>query len=265
MDAVTAAADCIKQGFPRQTNSVRLPCMKRLTATLCLTIALLFGCTGVCKSADFQKGLTEYDAGRYSAAYREWKPLAEDGSAPAQYYLGVMYLDGIGVKKNSKNAVKWIKLAAAKGDARAQSILGVLYSEGESVPKNYKIAVKWTRLSAEQGYATAQNNLGFMYEKGRGARQNYKAAEKLYSLAAKQGFTRAQTNLKYLQKKIYGQTPLRKNQTPLRKNKGTLPISSKKSPFDEAREKCTLIGFKQGTEKYGECVLKLIQWINYRQ
>ena len=39
--------------------------MRNLTATLCLTIALLFGCAEVCKSADFQKGLTTYKSGDY--------------------------------------------------------------------------------------------------------------------------------------------------------------------------------------------------------
>jgi hypothetical protein len=51
--------------------------MKNLTATLCLTVALLFGCTGVCKSADFQKGLTAYDNGDYATALRELTPLAD--------------------------------------------------------------------------------------------------------------------------------------------------------------------------------------------
>jgi hypothetical protein len=36
--------------------------MRNLTTTICLTVALLFGCTGVCKSADFQKGLTAAQA-----------------------------------------------------------------------------------------------------------------------------------------------------------------------------------------------------------
>jgi hypothetical protein len=57
--------------------------MKRLTTTICLTVALLFGCTGVCKSADFQKGLTAYDSGDYVTALREWTPLAKQGDAEA--------------------------------------------------------------------------------------------------------------------------------------------------------------------------------------
>lgn len=40
--------------------------MKKLTTALCLTIALLFGCAGVCKSADHQKGEAAFNSGDYA-------------------------------------------------------------------------------------------------------------------------------------------------------------------------------------------------------
>ena len=55
--------------------------MKRLTATLCLTIAVLLGSVRVSASADFQKGLDASERGDYATALREWKPLAEQGDA----------------------------------------------------------------------------------------------------------------------------------------------------------------------------------------
>jgi hypothetical protein len=58
--------------------------MRNLTTTLCLTVALLFGCTGVCKSADFQKGVAAYQSGDYATALREWTPLAEQGMSPLE-------------------------------------------------------------------------------------------------------------------------------------------------------------------------------------
>jgi uncharacterized protein len=73
--------------------------MKNLTATICLTISLLFGCTGVCKSADFQKGLTAYQSGDYATALREWRPLAEQGDEIAQTSVGWINLILNPVKK----------------------------------------------------------------------------------------------------------------------------------------------------------------------
>jgi len=61
--------------------------MRTLTATLCLTIAVLLGSAGVSWSADLQKGLTAYQNGDYATALREWTPLAEQGDADAQFNL----------------------------------------------------------------------------------------------------------------------------------------------------------------------------------
>ena len=79
--------------------------MKKLTATLCLTIAVLLGSVGVSWGADYQKGLTAYRSGDYATALREWKTLAEWGYASAQYSLGRMYEDGTGVPKDYKTAI----------------------------------------------------------------------------------------------------------------------------------------------------------------
>ena len=87
-------------------------------------IAVLLGSVGMSASADFQKGLTAAQRGDYATALREWKPLAEQGNADAQYNLGVMYAQGKGIPQNHKTAVKWYRLAAKQGDAFAQYNLG---------------------------------------------------------------------------------------------------------------------------------------------
>ena len=86
--------------------------MKHLTATLCLTIAVLLGSMGVSWSGDYEKGAAAYEIGDYATALREWTPLAEQGDAASQYNLGVMYRKALGVPKNNKTAVKWYRLAA---------------------------------------------------------------------------------------------------------------------------------------------------------
>ena len=90
--------------------------MKKLTTTLCLTVALLFGCTGVCKSADFQKALTAHLSGDYATALREWKPLAEQGNPRAQSNLGFMYANGQGVLQDYVYAHMWYNIAASRGN-----------------------------------------------------------------------------------------------------------------------------------------------------
>ncbi len=161
--------------------------MKHLTATLCLTIAVLLESVGMSWSADFQKGLTAAQNGDYATALREWKPLAEQGHATAQYSLGVIYDNGYGVPENDKTAVKWYRLAAEQGNDFAQYNLGLMYDNGQGVPEDDKTAVKWYRLAAEQGNASAQSNLGAMYDDGTGVIQDYVRAHMWYNIAASSG------------------------------------------------------------------------------
>jgi TPR repeat protein len=79
--------------------------MKRLTATICLTIAVLLGSTGMSWSADFHK------SGDYATALREWTPLAKQGNARAQYLLGSMCNEGLGVPQDYNAAAKWCRRA----------------------------------------------------------------------------------------------------------------------------------------------------------
>ena len=71
-------------------------------------------------SADYQEGLDAYDAGDYATAMKEWRPLAEQGNADAQYNLGFMNSNGNGVPQDDVEAVKWYRLAADQGDADAR-------------------------------------------------------------------------------------------------------------------------------------------------
>jgi TPR repeat protein len=65
-----------------------------------------------------------FDLFRYAATYF--------GAADAQYQLGRMYLEGVGVKKDVKRGVSWLDLAARKGHAQAQATLGQLMFNGDA-------------------------------------------------------------------------------------------------------------------------------------
>ena len=125
--------------------------MRNLTGTLCLTLTIILGMTGMSASADLQKGLTAYESGDYATALREWKPLAEQGHGVASYALGVMYRDGQGVSKNYKTAVKWFKLAAELQTAVGQYNLAMMYVNGQGVPQDYIRAYMWWEIAASSG------------------------------------------------------------------------------------------------------------------
>jgi len=131
--------------------------VRHLTATICLTIAVLLGSAGVSWSAGFQKGVAAYESGDYATALREWNPLAEQGHANAQFYLGQMYRNGHGVRQSHKTAAKWYRLAADQGNIWAQVNLGVMHQSGLGVSQNNEVAVKWWQHAAERGHDGAQS------------------------------------------------------------------------------------------------------------
>ena len=74
--------------------------------------------------ADLQKGWDAYYKKDYATALKEWKPLAEQGDAKAQFLLGGMYAVGYGVPENDIEAVNWYRLAAEQEHTSAQTNLG---------------------------------------------------------------------------------------------------------------------------------------------
>jgi len=84
-----------------------------------------------------------------------------------------------------------LKVLAEKGDARAQNELGLKYHIGQGVKKNPKEAVKWIRKAAEQGYANAQYNLGSIYSQGDGVGSDAVRSYKWFFLAERSGHDKA--------------------------------------------------------------------------
>lgn len=91
----------------------------------------------------------------YETAFRELKPLAENGNAAAQYQLGLLYEGGKGVRKDAKEAAKWIREAAQQGITDAQIVLSNKYQNGEGVQKDLTEAYIWASLAANSGVRRA--------------------------------------------------------------------------------------------------------------
>ena len=111
-----------------------------------LMVSLLTCAGGVAIAQDLDAGLKAAQAGDFQTALKEWKPLADQGDAIAQYNLGLMYAYGEGVPEDDAEAVRWYRLAADQGHAGAQYNLGVMYANGRGVPEDDAEAVRWYRL-----------------------------------------------------------------------------------------------------------------------
>ena len=135
----------------------------------------------------FQQGLEATERGDYQTAFKLWLPLAEQGDAIAQVLLGNAYENGLGVKQDDVEAVKWYRQAAEQGDAAAQLKLGAMYEDGRGVKQDDVEAVKWYRQAAERGDAQAQFMLGFSYLLGKGIQVNKSLAKEWFGKACNNG------------------------------------------------------------------------------
>ena len=158
-------------------------------------IFLLLLLTQLIHAGALEDGHTAFEAKRYQEAHSLWKPLAEAGDAEAQYNLGLLYMNGLGVEKNERTALWWFTRAAQQGLADAQYNAGVMFYLGKGVYPSQKTAVEWWQLAVEKGHANAQNNLAIMYAFGYAVKKDPAKAVELWTAAAEQGHPDAMDSL----------------------------------------------------------------------
>lgn len=70
-----------------------------------------------------------------------------------------MYLTGDHVKQNYSEARRWFSEAANQGDNGAQYHLGKIYKDGLGVNKDLSLAKNWFEKSAQAGNSLAKEEL----------------------------------------------------------------------------------------------------------
>lgn len=121
---------------------------------------------------------------------------AKQGSAISQYILATEYQYGLGgLIEDDAEAIKWMRKSALQGTAIAQYNLGLMLANGEGTPKNYAKAMEWLIKSANQGYLEGQTTLGRVYAAGEITPTDHKQAIYWLSKAARQGDSYAQSEL----------------------------------------------------------------------
>src|SRR5215218_63875 len=113
---------------------------------LCLLLA--FAAARPAFAAPLDDANAAFQRGDYAAAEKILLPLAEAGSAYAQYRLGMVYAEAPGELGSVEEAAKWYESAAMQGQPIAQYKLGILYVNGKGVPKDFVLAYTWFSLSA---------------------------------------------------------------------------------------------------------------------
>jgi TPR repeat protein len=203
--------------------------MRYLATSLGLLASGVLMSIAVPAFADTAAGLEAFKNKNYQRAYREWKAAAEAGHAEAQFDLGVLYAQGLGVPRDLTVAASWYLKSAEQGNPEAQFALGQMYSRGWGVPRDEADALRWFQMAnsvdsdgpptdwtvvegygvpqdpqraaywyhqaADKGHPEAQFNLARLYASGKGVKRDEEQAARWVSAAAAQGYAPAQANL----------------------------------------------------------------------
>ena len=127
--------------------------MSRLRALI--VIGAMLSVAPVANAEPLEDGLKAYARGDFAAALKLFQPLAEQGDARAEYYLGAIFdpleeihFEGRGVAPDFKEALKWYRRSADQDNAAAQLCLGDMYHTGQGVTRDEVRAYMWWDLAA---------------------------------------------------------------------------------------------------------------------
>jgi TPR repeat protein len=114
------------------------------------------------------------------------REAAGQGDVDAQWLLGCIYMNGIGIAKDYEAALGWYRKGAEKGHPVCETAIGAMYHLGWGVERDYAEAMRWHRRADARDLGLAQYYIGWLYENGFGVARDYAEAMRWYRRAAAQ-------------------------------------------------------------------------------
>lgn len=156
----------------------------RLRSTVCLAALLIFAQPAF---AGLDEGMAAFKRQDWTAAAREFRPLAEQGNASAQARLGHILFQGLLGSRDDVEALRLINASASAGDPFGQYLLGNAYFFGRGVPKTPTTALVWYGRAAEQENPESLHALGEIHFNGLGVGKEEAKGVEYYLRAAEKG------------------------------------------------------------------------------
>jgi len=108
-------------------------------------------------------GIQAYENGQFMQAYTVFSSHADATNPKALYYLSALYLSGKGVEQDEFKAFEYCKKAAEEGLAEAQFQLGVMYLDGIGIMNEDEVlALEWLWKAADNGHEHAKEMFDFV-------------------------------------------------------------------------------------------------------
>ena len=125
---------------------------------------------------------------------------AEAGDAQAQYQIGINYLYGTDVPKDTTKAAEWFAKASEQGFLPAKREYAILLASGDGVEPDMEKAVEYLSLAADKLDPSALYHLGLMYEIGTGVPKDLQKAVRMLAYAAEMGYPGADIDAERIDK-----------------------------------------------------------------
>jgi peptidoglycan hydrolase-like protein with peptidoglycan-binding domain len=139
---------------------------RRLAPALVAVLALAGLAAATPALADYNDGITAYENRDYATAQHELQPLADRGDPRAQRLVGLMYRDGLGVRKDLIRAYMWFDLAAQRNQYGAAQLRDELTQQMPpwQVDEAKKMVAAWPQPQEQQQAYTDNGNGQFQSE-----------------------------------------------------------------------------------------------------
>jgi uncharacterized protein len=148
--------------------------------------------------ADTKAGVDMWGRGDYAGALKEWRPIAINGEADAQFNMGQAYKLGRGVPVDLKLAQEWYRKAAAQGHLQASDNYGlILFQNGDR-----QSALPYIKASAERGEPRAQYVYGTALFNGDMVGKDWVSAYAMMTRASASGLAPASASLAQMDRYI---------------------------------------------------------------
>ena len=114
----------------------------------------------------------------------------------AMHNLGVLMIQGKGVKPQQSKGMEYVRRAATGGVAEAQFTVSIWYRDGAlGTKQDHKRAYEWAVKAAKQGHSQAQHNVAVQLAEGVGVAQSQRQAADWYNAAVGNGQVESMCNL----------------------------------------------------------------------
>ena len=136
-----------------------------MTKTKCVVIAIVFYLFSslALKADDYAKAFKALERGDYETASFYLSFFASNGDSVAQYNMGILYRDGLGVEKNPEVALSWFYLAAQQRHMLSNFAIAKLIETHPHLADSKKGRLHFLKEAAFLGHAIAPLEIGNFY------------------------------------------------------------------------------------------------------